>query len=194
MHNQGSSRRSFLKLGVGGAAVVAFSGGILSWWFSKGYSSQLAVGDKPISLSVKEFAVIRAVVQTLLPEGDGFPSGESLGLAQRFDEEVWAASDSLRSDLKNGIQLFEHGTLLVGYRSRFTELSLSEREACFTAYLTGKNDLLRQVALAFREMSHFFYYVHPEIWPRIGYPGPFVQEPQPPASHLAYLQLLKGQS
>lgn len=184
------NRRRFLKLSLAGTATVVCAGGAYRW-FAGGYSSQLAIGDQPISLSTKEFAVARAVATALFPGDAEFPSADALRLAQRLDEEIWANSDHLASDLKNGLQVFEHGPMLVGMSGRFSRMSLEDRQKCLKLYLTGSSDILRQVAGGLKMMLSFFYFAHPDVWPKIGYEGPFVSEPIPPASAIAYRELLK---
>jgi hypothetical protein len=109
---------------------------------------------------------------------------------QRIDEEIWAASEGTRSDFKNGLQLFEHATLLHGHRARFTSLDTEARRAYMTDLLTGDPGVLQQIAFALKELAHLFYYARPETWKRIRYDGPFVTEAKPPESHIAYQDLL----
>jgi len=185
-----SSRRDFVKLSLLGTLGIAFAGGTFRW-FAGGYEQQLSLNETPIALTEKEFVVVKSLVQALLPEADGFPSGESIGIPQRIDEEVWAASPKVQSDLKNALQVLEHAPLLQGRMSRFSSLSVDDRLKCYLDFYTGANDTLQQIAGGLKQMIHFFYYSHPQVWPRIAYEGPFVQIPQPPASHLAYEELLK---
>lgn len=183
------SRRRLLKVGlVGGVAVAA--GGALLRWLRFGYSSHLDPNEKPVAFTVKEFAIAKAAVEAMLPAEDGLPSGLSLGIPQQVDEQVWTANDLLRADFKNGLQLLEHATLTNGYRSRFTALSLAERRAYLDGLMNGSNSVLAQVAFGLKEMIHLRYYGHPGVWKSIGYDGPLVPEPVPPASALAYAGLL----
>jgi hypothetical protein len=186
----GVDRRRFIRLSAGGAVAVAASGGVLGFFFA-GYGLKLGSEDFPIALSTKEFAVAKAMVQALLPEGDGFPSGDSIGIAQRIDEEAWATSASVRSDIKNGLQLLEHAPSFQGFDGRFTSLSIAERQRFFLKCLTGDNALLRQLVVGFKQMTQFFYYAEPAVWPMIGYTGPFVPKALPHESHIAYRELLR---
>lgn len=183
------NRRRLLKLGLGGAIAVAAGGGILRWVFG-GYASQLDASEQPIALSTKELAIVKAFIAALLPDEDGFPSGVLLGVHQRIDEEIWAASEATRSDFKNGLQVFEHATVLHGHRARFTSLDLAARRAYASELLAGEPGVLQQITFALKELAHLFYYVRPETWKRIGYDGPFVAEAKPPESHVAYQDLL----
>jgi hypothetical protein len=187
--SNGLDRRKFLKLSVGGTIAVAGLGGVFSH-FTAGYSKSIATAEYPIALSSKEFAVIKSLVEVLHPQDGKFPAGVDLGLAQRFDEEVWAGRDSLSSDLKNGIQILEHSPLCFGSFARFSDLSLEKRMEHFQKLLISENEILRQVSTGLRMMLSFFYYNHPSVWPTIGYEGPFVQVPQPPESKIEYKKLL----
>ncbi len=186
------SRRRFLRLGLGGGLLLAAGGGLLGWRFmSRGYDRLLAPSDVPIALSIKEFAIVKALVAALLPAEDGFPAGESLGVAQRVDEEVFAASPEVGSELKAGLQLFEHATLVNGFGARFTALPAAAQRAYLLKLLSGSNNTLCVIALALKEMVHLFYYAHPEVWMRIGYDGPLVERAVPPESAIVYGALLR---
>jgi hypothetical protein len=183
-------RRRLLKLGLVGAAIVAAGGGTLRW-FAGGYASQLEADEIPIAFTTKELAIVKAFVAALLPAEEGSPSGVALRVHQHIDEEMWAASAGTRSDMKNGLQLFEHATVTHGFAGRFTSLSPEARLAYVDKLLRGGPGALQQVAFALKEIAYLFYYVRPETWKTIGYDGPFVPEPKPPASHVAYEALLK---
>ncbi len=186
-------RRSFLKIGLGGTLMLAAGGGIFGWRFwSSGYAQLLAPDETPLALSIKEFAIAKAFVRALLPAEDGFPAGESLGIPQRIDEEVWAAAPELASDLKAGLLLLEHATLWSGHRSRFTRLAPDEQRLYLGRLLAGANSTLCLIALAFKQMTHLFYYGHPAVWQRIGYDGPLVEKAVPPDSAITYQALLRG--
>lgn len=180
-----------MRLGVAGAALLALGGGLASW-ITAGYGALLGPEDVPVALSVKEMAVVRALVEGLFPAEDGFPAGLALGLHQRIDEELWAASDVTRAALKDGIQLLEHVPPLYGHAHRFTALAPAARAEVFSRMLASDNATLRQIAFALKQMTHLFYYANPATWPRIHYDGPFVEAPRPPASALLYADLVRA--
>jgi hypothetical protein len=184
-------RRTVLRLGFAGATALALGGGLASW-VTAGYASLLEPNDTPIALSVKEFAVVRALVDALFPGEDGFPSGLAIGLPQRVDEEIWAANDFTRGALKDGIQVLEHLPPLHGHPHRFTALDREARVAVFAKLLASRTNTIRQIAVALKQMTHLFYYANEKVWPSIHYDGPFVKEPKPPASAIAYADLLKS--
>ena len=183
----GLTRRRVLAYGVGGGLALTVGAGLR--WFAFGY--ELRPGEVPIGLSRKELCVVRALVEAFFPAGEGLPSGVELGVHQRIDEEVWAQPDEVREDLRAVIQLVEHAPPLFGHYSRFSRLPVQEREAVFAEMMTSGHDVLVQATVALKQMAHLFYYGRKETWAGIGYDGPWVPEPKPPASSLRYQELLK---
>jgi len=183
-------RRAVLRLSLAGATLLAAGGGLAAW-LSAGYASLLEPGDVPVALSIKEFAVVRALVDALFPEEECFPSGLSLGVAQRVDEELWAASDFTRDALKDGIQLMEHLPPLYGKAHRFTALDREARAEVFDAMLRSRSSTVRQIAVALKQMTHLFYYGHERVWPNIHYDGPFIEQEKPPASSIVYAGIVR---
>ncbi|MFT3766425.1 MAG: hypothetical protein QM820_13070 [Minicystis sp.] len=153
---------------------------------------ELDPADTPVALSIKEFAVVRAIVDAFFPAEDGFPSGVEVGIHQRIDEELWAAPDRLRGDIKSGLQLIEHLPPIYGHPHRFTALSREARVAVFTSMTRSSRETIRQIAVALKQMSQIFYYGHEKVWPMIHYDGTFVKTPKPPPSSIAYASLVKS--
>lgn len=186
-----TGRRTFLKLGLVGSGLLAVGGGLAAW-FSRGYESYLSADDRPIALSTKEYAVVVQLVEALLPASDGFPSGVSLRVPQRVDEELWAASEKQRTPIRQGLELLEHLPLAKGRRSRFTRLPAPEREAFFEELLASDVDAFRQLSLALRQLVHLAYYGHERTWRAMRYEGPLGIPEKPPVSHVHYESLLRG--
>jgi hypothetical protein len=178
-------RRRFLRLGVVSGALFAAGGAGLAWW-SLGYRAMLGPEDRPIATTAKEFAIVKALVRALLPADGDLPSGESLALAQRVDEELWAADPGAREEIAWGLQLLEHLPRAYGLRGRLTELSPEEARDYLQRVLIGPHEALRQVAIALRQLLHLLYYASPSTWPAIGYGGPFVAEAVPPETRVRY--------
>lgn len=184
-------RRRFLKLGIVSGALFA-GGGIGLAWFRAGYALQ--PGERPIALTTKEFVVVRAVVRALFPADGDLPSGESLGLVQRVDEEVWAADPDVARDLAWGLQLLEHAPRFYGMRGRLTGMSSEDARAYLEKVLLGPRESLRQVAIAIRQLVTLLYYANAATWRAIGYDGPLVSQAVPPDTHVKYLSIVAGTS
>jgi len=180
------SRRRFLTFGAAGTALLGMGGGLS--WLSLGYV--LGEGDVAIGLSVKELAVVRSLVEALFPEEDDLPSGLSLGVHQRIDEEVWAAPDGVQSDLKAAIQLLEHLPPVYGYSGRFTALVPDQRVELFLRYLNADRVVIARAAQGLKQLSHLFYYGAEGSWAGIRYDGPWVKKAVPPDSSIRYAELL----
>lgn len=183
---QGLTRRRLFQVGAAGAAALAAIGALR--WIAGGYA--LLPGEHALGLSKKGLCVARALVEALLPEEPGFPSGLSLGIHQRLDEEAWASPPLLREDLDTALMLIEHAPPLVDYNSRFTRLSLDERVDCFGRMLRARQRLLVAAAASYKQMVYLFYTAHEATWAGMGYAGPFVPEAKPPESSLRYQELL----
>lgn len=182
-------RRAWLKLGLAGGAVLAVGGGVAAW-LSWGYDRRLGARDRPVSLSVKEFAVVRAVVDALAPGSGDLPAGNEIGVAQRVDEELWAASEKQRTQLKQGLQLLEHLPLAYGRASRFTALDSDDAAQLLVELVASDRDAVRQLALALKQLVHLKYYGDDRTWAAMGYDGPLGIAPKPPVSHVAYARLV----
>lgn len=182
-----TTRRRFVAAGLGGAAFLGIGGALR--WASSGYA--LPAGDVALALSTKEMVVVRALVDALLPgDAEGLPSGLAVDVHQRIDEEVWAQPDAVRTDLKAALQLLEHSPPLLGRLGRFTSLPQPARVAVYDAMLKRGPDVVVQAATAMKQLSHLHYFAHPRVWPHLGYDGPWVPEPKPPASRVRYEALL----
>lgn len=185
------TRRQLIQVGIGGAALLALGGGLLQWAGS-GYA--LRPGEVAIGLSVKQLCVARALVETLVPGGQGLPSGLELGLVQSVDEQIWAADSGMADDLRAALELVEHVPPLFGYLGRFTTLGPAERQDVFERLLRSRRDLFVQVGIAFKQLIQLCYYAHERVWPHIGYDGPWIKQAKPPASALAYAKLLADEA
>lgn len=181
------ARRGLIQLGLGGAALLALGGGALAW-AGRGYA--LRPGEVAIGLSVKQLAVARALVETLVPGGDGLPSGLDLGIVQKVDEQVWATDEGTASDFRAALLLVEHAPPLFGFYSRFTTLDAPARREVFERMLRSRRDVFVQIATALKQLIVLCYYADERVWPHIGYDGPWIKEAKPPDSTLAYAKLL----
>lgn len=180
-------RRRLLQLGIGASALFAASGGLLAW-FRYGY--RLRPGEAAIGLDDKQLCIARALVEALFPERGDLPSGVALGVHQRIDQEAWASDPETRADIGHALELIEHAPPLLGRLARLSSLPAAERAELFSRMMRHGWDTLAQAACALRQLCVLFYFARDEIWPAIGYDGPWVDTPRPPESALAYAELL----
>lgn len=165
-------RREFLKLGLVGSAAALLPAGCA------GYRDYVKVEEEQQLkfFSVKDFAILLAAADALLPSENGYPSHRELGTAHKLDEEL-AKWDPFRSkDVPVLLRLLEHGTFLFGYSlSRFTRLSVEERRDYLeNGWGESSWNLKRSGFLAVKGLLAFYYFSDPKVWPAIGYDGPWL--------------------
>lgn len=182
------SRRRFVELGLGGTLALGLAGGLFRW-FRAGYA--LRAGEVALALSDKQLSVARALVDALVPGGDGMPSGVELGVHQQIDEQVWAAEPFVAADLRAALELVEHVPPLLGHFGRLSSLDREARRAVVESMLRSQRDLFVQVAFGLKQLVHMLYYAHEAVWPHIGYDGPWQPEAVPPDSALRYAEMLQ---
>jgi hypothetical protein len=165
-----TSRRAFLKgLAVASAAVGA--GGALS--SCGGYEK---APEGLLFLDDKQYAVIRAFADRVVPAGGPYPEGAlDTGVVEFFDK--FAATDypEVQKDFKNAIALIEHGPLLLkGKFTRFTDMTPDEQDEYLASWQNSSITLLRGAFLGFKRLCFMGFYINEKVWPSIGYEGPLV--------------------
>jgi hypothetical protein len=179
-------RRRTVLFGLGGALLLAGGGAAVA--LSSGYA--VAPGDVPIATTAKELAIVRAIVEGVLPADGDLPAGVDLGVVQRIDEELWSMPPHLREDLKSALSVLEYWPLLTGWGRRLTRLAPADRAAVLEAAMAKGPRPVAQAASALKQMCHLFYYASDATWAGIGYDGPWVKTPKPPPSSVAYRALV----
>lgn len=177
--------RRTLLFGLGGALVLGCAGA--AGRLSTGYA--LPASDVPIGLTARELAIVRSIVEALCPGDDELPSGLSVGVHQRIDEEVWSMPPDLADDVRSAISALEL-IPVARFGSRLSRLSVEHRLEAFEWMLARAPRVVGQAAGALKQMCGLFWYTRDETWAAIGYDGPWVKTPKPPPSSLAYVALL----
>lgn len=161
-------RRTFLKLGLGAAAVVGGAGGGL-------VALRGAAPDVPglKVLDAHRYRTLLAIARAQLPADGAFPGGADEGVCRLFDAFLAGEPEENVSDLRTALLLVEYGPLIFERRATtFSNLPLEDQRAHWRAW--GESDLAlrRQVATAFRKFIMLVSFDDPAVWPHIGYPGP----------------------
>ena len=177
-----TTRRRLLGVGAASTALLG-AGGLLSW-LTRGYADVDAVC---VALSDKEQHIVGAVVDALFPARGAFPAGRAVDVVARIDEELYAQPPALREDLKAAIQLLEHAPPVVGVLHRLSALPVDERARVFQRLMERGPAVVVQCAVSLKQLSSLAYYADPRVWGAIGYDGPWMPVPQPPASRARWL-------
>jgi len=172
------TRRRLLQLS-GGATVALAAGSWLSMRGSASHYRKLVGDAKPAVLSVKELAVLFAVVDRLLPAEPGWLTAREARVAERIDRELSFHTRKFQGDVKAALLVVEHGGLARGQLTRFSKLDQADQDARLQRMAEGQ-DLERQAVSALKVFASFFYYCDERTWPSIHYQGPLVQTASPP--------------
>ena len=178
------SRRKFLKRGLLGGGLLVLAG-TLPFAFRT-----TAIGRRPRRelklLSVEEHAVLAAIAARMTP-GDGagptWPTAEAVDCAGKIDALLATCHPDVGADFRKLLRLFESGfvgTFIAASPRPFTRATPADQDARIEAWRRSRLALLRSGYQALKRLSHAAYYSSPEVYARVGYPGPPVV-PQVPA-------------
>jgi hypothetical protein len=169
-------RRSFLKKGLLGGALLLV-GGAVSIALRGGVDHAPVRG--PLRLfTAREHAIFAAIAARIVP-GDGadpsWPTAAALDCAGKADALMALAHPAVGAELRQLLHLFESGLsgLFTNLQpTPFTRLTPAEMDARLTAWRRSHVALLRSGYQAMKRLAHATYYSSPEVYPRVGYPGP----------------------
>jgi hypothetical protein len=187
-------RRSFLKKGILGAALL-FVGGAVPIALRGGIDRARARGALRL-FTPREYAIFAAIAARIVP-GDAaaaagiagaapatvWPSAQALDCAGKADALMALAHPSVGAELRQLLHLFESGLGGVFTNLQvtpFTRLPPDEMDARLNAWRSSRVGLLRSGYQALKRLAQATYYSSPQVYPLVGYPGPPVV-PQVPA-------------
>jgi hypothetical protein len=176
------SRRGFLKKGLIGAAILA-GGGVLSLMAAPGKRTRTPHGKLAV-LSPYEYAIFAAAAARLAP-GDGaadWPTAEALQTGDRLDALLAELHPGAARDFRRLLHVFESaltGLTATGVPLPFTRCTPAQQDRRLEAWRHTRVEVLRSGYQAMKRLAHALYYGSPQIYERVGYPGPPVV-PQSP--------------
>jgi hypothetical protein len=190
------ARRSFLQKGLLGAALL-FVGGAVPIALRGGLDRAHPRGALRL-FTPRELAIFAAIAARIVPgqndadsdargaastAADAWPSAEALDCAGKVDALMALTHPAVGAELRQLLHLFENG--LVGVFTNlqptpFTRLAPADMDARINAWRHSRVALLRSGYQALKRLAQATYYSSPELYPRLGYPGPPVV-PQGPA-------------
>jgi hypothetical protein len=165
------TRRTVLKVGLGGAAILAAGGIGLGL-----RPSVLRSPSRPLRvLSPVEFSVLAAFAERVAPGGRGFPPASQLGVAEKLDDYLFFKPDGVRKEVRQALHLVENavaGFVLDGRPRTFTASTPAEQDAILEAWRHSRLHVRRTVYAALHGLCAATYYATPSTYPMTGYPGP----------------------
>jgi hypothetical protein len=129
-------------------------------------------------LTEEEHAVFAAAAARLVPgdgAGPGWPSADDLDCAGKVDALMASVHPEVGAEFRQLLRLFESalgGLALTGSPAPFTRCSPAAQDARLEAWRRSRVALLRSGYQALKRLAHATYYSSPEIYARVGYPGP----------------------
>jgi len=186
----GLTRRSAIKIGIFASISLGALFGVAKILRSR-YKGLLRENEIPVALDDMEMAILAALVDVVTPAANPFPSGRSIGLVQRIDQEIQFADPGDQKKLRLGLMYLEFAPPLLGFAHRFTQMSPTVQAELVDQGLRSGPGIYAQVLSAFKQVLHLYYYSHPSVWTAIGYPGPLMPQKEADSS-LGYRELVRS--
>jgi hypothetical protein len=170
------ARRRFLKKGLLGGALLFLAGALPIALRSGREGGQ---PRRPLKLfTPREHAIFAAVAARIVPgddAGPAWPTAAALDCAGQVDALMATVHPAVGAELRQLLHLFENG--LTGLLTNlsptpFTRCAPAEQDARLQAWRRSRVAVLRSGYQALKRLSQATYYSSPEIYPRVGYPGP----------------------
>jgi len=165
------TRRGFLKVGLGGGALLALGGVGLSFW-----PSRLREPSGPLlCLSPLEFSVVAAACEAVVPGYDGMPCPLELRVPEQVDAYFALLHEGDQADFKSALGLLENGfagLLLDGRPRPFTVCTVEQRQETLEAWRGSVIALRRTAFRALHKAIVGVYYAQPELYSHMGYSIP----------------------
>jgi hypothetical protein len=168
------TRRTFLWLGAATAAG-ALAAGRLAFYATDDWDGQV--------LGEWEASVLAAAAMALIPDTPGKPSRpgpSAMQVAKNVDRFLVGMPKPMLLEIHGMFGLIEHATLLNGSVRRFTRLD-PQAQRDFLLRLHDMGGKFAQAFKGIRDLCLVGWYQDKRTWATIGYDGPLLERPAPPA-------------
>jgi len=160
-------RRTFLKRGLAGAAVLALGGGTLALLPTK----EIAAPTRALAvISARNFQVLVAVAKRVVPD-----TSDPVAVAHGVDDMLRRTPREVQSDFDKLLGLFENalpGLIFDGRPLPFTRSSPESQDATLRSWRDSRFALRRTGYHALRRICLAVAYGDESSWAAIGYPTP----------------------
>ncbi len=161
-------RRQFIKMALVVLALV-----VVINLFRLGFVSYPAPDTALEYFTDKEYAILKAAADTLVPGTLTAPSASALRVPAAIDHFLATSEPELGEQFRQLVLVLEHGTTVFGFKfRRFTEMTRAERTAYLARWRDSDLDIQRQGYVGLKKLVNTFYFIDPGAWKAIGYPGP----------------------
>jgi hypothetical protein len=164
-------RRSLLRLGVAGGALLALAGGGAALMVEAGWrDGQLMPAGRRVLASVA-----RAVLDGSLPFDPTAQAAAIEAHLSRMQATVNGMPPHTQSEIADLLTLLAMPPLratLAGLSIAWDRASVAEVQAALRSMRQSKLLLRRQAYGALRDLTHAAYFADASTWPLLHYPGP----------------------
>jgi hypothetical protein len=161
-------RRSFLRAGLWGGALLVVGGSTLQLWPTRRrHTPRQALHV----LDEREFAILAQVAERMV----ALPDMDAHAIAHGIDETFWLGPPEVAADFKRLLGLVESGLaglLLDGRAQNFTRLDAADQDRALLAFRDSGILARRAGYQALRKLCVAGYYASDKTWAGGGYPGP----------------------
>lgn len=163
-------RRTWLKVGVIGGAVLALGGGLALLARPGWEQGRLTPAGRAMFGALAD-----AVLDGLLPAAG--PARQAALQAQlaRLEATVAGLPPPVQAEIEQLSALLLHPAgrvALAGLSADWAEASVADVQAALQGLRMSRLDTKQQVYHALRELNNGAWFADPGAWPAIGYPGP----------------------
>lgn len=165
------SRRTFLRRGLGGSAIL-LAGGL---GLSLQPTAQRTPQGRLQALSPKSYSILAAVADRMIPAAPGFLSAAQLQVPEQIDALLASLEPGVTKDVERALALVENGLvgLLLDRRpGAFTHLEPEQQDRVLATWRDSRWEFRRMVYQALHGLCMAVAYSSPEAYPSLGYPGP----------------------
>ena len=163
-------RRTWLKLGLGAAAVLAIGGGTLSLVQPGWVAGRLTSTGRLVFAHVG-----RAFLQGSLPDEPRANASAIEGLLDRIDALIGALPGHAQQELSQLLALLGNGAgrrALVGLSPDWSQASDEEIQQALQSMRVSSLALRQQAYHALHDITGGAYFSDRSTWSLLGYPGP----------------------
>lgn len=179
------NRRQVLKYGLTGTFILAAGGVTLALQPTK----MVVPPGELKCLTDKEYSILFAIAETLLPPTEPFPAASELQIAYTVDGVLAKTHPGVQSEIKQVLGLIENAaaaTLFDGNPRPFSRSLKTTQHKIIERWRTSNLHIRRTAFKAVAGLCNGAYYARKESCQLVGYPGP-------PQHLLAIVNALKEQ-
>lgn len=163
-------RRSFLKLGIGSAVVLAIAGGAVALIQPGLVQGKLSAGARNVFAGAA-----RALLDGSLPTDPTAQQAAINALLNRIDDLTLGLPPHTQSELSQLLSLLDSTAgrvALVGLGSDWASASVAQISTALQGLRESRMALREQTYSALHDIIGGSYFAGPENWALMGYPGP----------------------